>query len=192
MEKKDSSDNVVPMTKLPLAPDARFADFYVPPPSRRKGGEAGVVMGFVVSEATKRDIDLLLLHHGDKFPWQTPSDFLRWATELGVTFAARCADESKALGAAAKRRMVSNAIFAQKEYAEFQHKMDQVETAVNQMLDQGHRQPVIKNLLEMKRIIKNDLGDDKYWQKVYAEEFERRFARHLKRASLSRFSEEEE
>lgn len=178
-------------TSLSIAPDPKFSDFYVPPPSKKKDGEFPRTVSFVLAGSVHRDIEVLLTHNGQKFPWQTFSDFMRWAAEHGLEYAAKSSDSGSLVNAAARRRAVYDAVMMQKMRADFIHQMDAVEEAMHDMVLNGHTQPVVENLLKLKASIKNDMGDDPYWQGVYAEEFDRRFEKYLKRVSLTKFSEDE-
>lgn len=149
------------------------------------------MVSFVMDEAVHRDIEVLLTHQGQKFPWQTVSDFMRWAAEHSLTYAARCADESKLLNAAAQRRALCEAFMLQKTHADFINQMDRVENVVNELVGKGHKQPVVQTLMRLKKAIETDMKDDPYWQNVYEEEFDRRFERHLARVSLLKFAAED-
>lgn len=110
------------------------------------------------------------------FPWETPSDFLRYAIYRTLGLCNDMIKDNRVSNLHAQVTAMLTVMREDEEAAFFQDVINKAEKSVGSLLSHNARGPA-RQLV--KRLMDNiDKIDDKYWRERYTEEMHRRF-RHM-------------
>ena len=139
-------------------------------PSADSRGQSARI-GTRVPPAYLHQIEVLL--QSKRFPWETPSDFMRWALHAGIARASDLVDDPRLDNTRAQVAAMLAVVQEEEEHTNFSTIIDRVDKMVSDLLQARAQAPAkraIIKLLDAARHIQ-----DPYWRGRYEKEVLRRF-----------------